>query len=57
MFLPVDEAQEAEAVQVLSAILEVREQQAVQSAAVMSKIYLTLAMLYYVLHDAKQVCY
>lgn len=49
-----DEAQEAEAIQVLNAILELREQQAVQNASVMSKIYFTIAMLYYVLRDVKQ---
>jgi hypothetical protein len=49
------EAQEAEAIQVLNAILELREQQAVQNASIMSRVYYTVAMLHFVLNDSKQV--
>ena len=50
-----DEAQEAEAVQVLSAILEMRENQAVQTPSVMCKIYYTMAMLHLVLRNLRKV--
>ncbi|CAH3198920.1 unnamed protein product, partial [Porites evermanni] len=46
-----DEAQEAEAIQVINAILDLREQQSVQTPAVMCKIYFTTAMLQYILGD------
>ena len=39
-----DEAQEAEAIQVINAILDLREQQSVKTSAVMCKIYFTTAM-------------
>ncbi|KAK3743403.1 hypothetical protein QZH41_011526 [Actinostola sp. cb2023] len=45
------EAQEAEAIQVIRAMLELREQQSVQSPSVMFKIYFTVAMLQFVLGD------
>ena len=50
-----DEAQEAEAIQVVNAILELREQQSVQSPAVMCKIYFTTAMLQFILGDMPKV--
>lgn len=46
-----DEAQAAEAVQVLGSILEMREQQTVKNPTVMSTVYFTLAMLYLVLQE------
>ena len=55
LLLFADEAQEAEAIQVLNAILELREQQAVQNASTMCKIYFTVAMLYCVLQQPNQV--
>ena len=39
-----DEAQEAEAIQVINAILVLREQQSVKTSAVMCRIYFTTAM-------------
>ena len=50
-----DEAQEAEAVQVLGAILELRENQAVRAPAVMSNIYFTTAMMNLLFHQLDQV--
>ncbi len=50
-----DEAQEAEAVQVLGAILELRENQAVQTASVMCNIYFTTAMMYLLFQDIEKV--
>ena len=52
-----DEAQEAEALQVLHAIFNVRQHQPDQRPEVMTKITLTLAMLYFVLHDIERVGY
>eukprot|EP00794_Sanderia_malayensis_P015206 gene15206-16777_t len=52
-FDTLDEAQEAEAIQVLGAILELRENQAVQTASVMCNIYFTTAMMY-LLFDNKE---
>lgn len=46
-----DEAQEAEAIQVVNAMLDLREQQTVQTPAVMCKIYFTTAMLQFILGD------
>lgn len=46
-----DEAQGAEAVQILNAILEVREKQSSSTPSVLLKVYFTLAMLYLVLQD------
>jgi len=46
-----DEAQEAEVVQVLGAILELRENQAVQTPNTMSHIYFTTAMMHLVLNN------
>ena len=54
-FLPPGEAQEAEAIQVIHAMLEMREQQSVQSPSVMFKIYFTIAMLHFVLGDMAKV--
>ncbi|CAB4031740.1 zinc finger MYND domain-containing 12-like [Paramuricea clavata] len=48
------EAQEAEAIQVLNAVLELREQQTVQNASIMCKVYYTLTMLHFILNDSKQ---
>lgn len=50
-----DEAQEAEAIQVINAILDLREQQSVQTPAVMCKIYFTTAMLQFILADMPKV--
>ena len=55
IFFLLDEAQEAEAVQVINAILDLREQQSVQTPAVMCKIYFTTAMLQYILGDLPKV--
>ena len=54
IWLFADEAQEAEAIQVLNAIFDMREH---QSAAppVMAKIAYACAMLYFVLHDDRKV--
>ena len=52
-----DEAQEAEAIQVINAILDLREQQSVQTPAVMCKIYFTTAMLQFILGDMPKVSY
>ncbi|XP_065061370.1 zinc finger MYND domain-containing protein 12-like [Rhopilema esculentum] len=46
-----DEAQEAEVVQVLGAILELRENQAVQTPSTMCSIYFTTAMMHLVLNN------
>ena len=54
-FVLLDEAQEAEAIQVINAILDLREQQSVQTPAVMCKIYFTTAMLQYILGDMPKV--
>ena len=54
-FLFSDEAQEAEAIQVVNAILDLREQQTVQTPAVMCKIYFTTAMLQFILGDMPKV--
>lgn len=55
MFPLSDEAQEAEAIQVVNAILDLREQQSVQTPAVMCKIYFTTAMLQFILGDMPKV--
>ena len=52
-----DEAQEAEAIQVINSILDLREQQSVQTPAVMCKIYFTTAMLQFILGDMPKVSY
>ncbi|XP_048580934.1 zinc finger MYND domain-containing protein 12 [Nematostella vectensis] len=49
-----DEAQEAEAIQVIHAILELREQQSMQTPSVMCKIYFTVAMLQFVLGNMQK---
>jgi hypothetical protein len=51
----IDEAQEAEAIQVIHAMLDIREQQSVQSPSIMFKIYFTVAMLQFVLGDMTKV--
>ena len=51
----IDEAQEAEAIQVINAILGIREKQSVQTPAVMCKIYFTTAMLQFILGDLPKV--
>ncbi|XP_076807443.1 zinc finger MYND domain-containing protein 12-like [Clavelina lepadiformis] len=48
---PLNEAQESEAVQMLNAILDMREQSPKQSFASISKICHTLSMLYFILDD------
>lgn len=50
-----DEAQEAEVVQVLGAILELRENQAVQTPNTMCHIYFTTAMMHLVLNNFEKV--
>lgn len=50
-FDSLDEAQAAEAVQVLGAILEIREQQTVKNPSVMTTVYFTLAMLHLILQE------
>merc|ERR1712151_970615 len=49
-----DEAQAAEAVQVLGSILEMREQQTAKNPSVMATVYFTLAMLYLVLQETNK---
>lgn len=46
-----DEAQEAEAIQVLNAIYDMRETQPSNKVELMAKVSHALAMLYYLLHD------
>ncbi|ELT99877.1 hypothetical protein CAPTEDRAFT_225144 [Capitella teleta] len=46
-----DEAQEAEAIQVLNAIFDMRENQAGSAPESLAKVSHALAMLYYLLHD------
>ena len=53
--LSLDEAQEAEVVQVLGAILELRENQAVQTPSIMCSIYFTTAMMHLVLNNFEKV--
>ena len=55
VFIISDEAQEAEAIQVINAILDLREQQSVQTPAVMCKIYFTTAMLQFILGEMPKV--
>ena len=50
-----DEAQQAEAVQVLRAIFELRERQSNEQPNNLAKIAHTLAMLYYILVDIERV--
>ena len=50
-----DEAQGAEALLILQSILDIRENQTSSTPSVMSKIYFTLAMLYFVLQDYNAV--
>ncbi|XP_025081021.1 zinc finger MYND domain-containing protein 12-like [Pomacea canaliculata] len=49
-----DEAQEAEAVQVLNSIYDMQEHQPIYQPLGMAKVCYTLAMLYFVLHDIKK---
>ena len=51
-----DEAQEAEAIQVLNAIYDMNENQDMQAEST-AKISHALAMLYYTLHDIERVSY
>ena len=55
LFSSLDEAQEAEVVQVLGAILELRENQAVQTPNIMCHIYFTIAMMHLVLDNFEKV--
>jgi len=50
-FETIDSAQEAEAMQVVNAILHIREQQPIQNPIIMTKIYFTMAMLQFVLGE------
>ena len=50
-----DEAQGAEALLILQSILDIRENQTSSTPSVMSKVYFTLAMLYFVLQDYNAV--
>ena len=50
-----DEAQEAEAIQVLNAIYDMRENQPGNQVELMAKVSHALAMLYYLLHDVNKV--
>ena len=54
-FFFLDEAQSAEALLILQSILDIRENQSSSTPSVMSKIYFTLAMLYFVLQDYNAV--
>lgn len=49
-----DQAQEAEAIQTLSAVLDMRDQSPRRQPAVISRICLTLAMLFYILDDVNK---
>jgi hypothetical protein len=51
-----DEAQQAEALQVLGAIFDVRERQSDERPENVAKITHTLAMLHYILHNIDKVC-
>jgi len=51
-----DEAQEAEAVQVLNAIYDMREHQSNRRPQDLGKICHGLAMLYFILMDIQKVC-
>lgn len=50
-----DEAQQAEAIQVLGKVFEVRERQSIEKPEKLAKIAHTLSMLYYILHDLEKV--
>lgn len=50
-----DEAQQAEALQVLGAIFDVRERQSDERPENVAKITHTLAMLHYILHNIDKV--
>jgi len=50
-----DEAQEAEAIQVLNAIFDIWEQQASKKPELIAKITHALAMLYFMLQDLNKV--
>eukprot|EP00112_Aurelia_sp_Birch-Aquarium-sp1_P024374 Seg768.15 transcript_id=Seg768.15/GoldUCD/mRNA.D3Y31 product="Zinc finger MYND domain-containing protein 12" protein_id=Seg768.15/GoldUCD/D3Y31 len=49
-----DEAQEAEVVQVVGAILELRENQAIQTPSIMCHIYFTTAMMHLILDNTEK---
>ena len=51
-----DEAQEAEAVQVLNAIYDMREHQTNRKPHDLAKVSYALAMLYFILTDILKVC-
>ena len=51
----IDEAQEAEAIQVLNAIYDMREHQSNRKAETIATIAHSLAMLYFILHDIEKV--
>ena len=55
LFVFLDEAQQAEATQVLRAIFDVRERRSNEQPNNVAKIAHTLAMLYYVLQDVDKV--
>ena len=50
-----DEAQEAEAIQVLNAIFDMREHQASNKPDSIARVAHALAMLYFILHDIEKV--
>ena len=50
-----DEAQEAEAIQVLNAIYDMREHQSGNKSSSIAKVAHALAMLYFILHDIEKV--
>ena len=52
-----DDAQDAEAIQVINAMLDLRDKQSVQTPAVMCKICFTTAMLQFILGDMPKVNY
>ena len=54
--LSADEAQEAEAVQVLNSIYDMREHQPNRQPEDMARVCHALAMLYFVLSDISKVC-
>jgi len=54
-FIFKDEAQEAEAIQMLNAVYDIREQSSKQNFASIAKICHTLSMLYFILDDVQRV--
>lgn len=55
--LVADEAQEAEAKQVLHSIHDIREQSANEDITVIAKVKHALSMLYFLLKDTLKVCH